>query len=299
MSIANLQTASVGAPVTERGISFFPVYLLGNQLPAIATGETAKLKISELDQASVNNLRIYNPTDTSILVTEGEHFVGGKQNRAPNVSVLISAHTTLSIPVSCLEQGRWGAQQEWGRATSFVSPRVRSKKREGVSRALRSRGSRVGNQGQVWKEVKAMARECRIFSRTGSASEVDEHILRDTGRAKSIAKICDRGVQPQQCGIVVALGSKITDLELFGAPHLLEAHYERLVRSFFSENVDSGEIPLVSDVLAKIQEVHSLDFKERPAVGLGEEWHIATGGVTGQILSLDGSIVHGAVSWRA
>ena len=34
----NLETAAIGRPITRAGISFFPVYLMDNGLPEIATG---------------------------------------------------------------------------------------------------------------------------------------------------------------------------------------------------------------------------------------------------------------------
>ena len=78
MTIANLDTAAaVGAPIARLGVSFFPVFLPGNELPAIATGEASGLLIDELDAASVQALRMANPTDKPVLVVEGEHFLGG------------------------------------------------------------------------------------------------------------------------------------------------------------------------------------------------------------------------------
>ena len=92
-------------------MSFFPVYLPANDLPAIATGDASKLVVDELDEASVQTLLVRNPGDTPVLVVEGEHFLGGKQNRAINATVLVQAQAELDIPVSCLEQGRWGRSQ--------------------------------------------------------------------------------------------------------------------------------------------------------------------------------------------
>ena len=71
------------------------MYLPANDLPAIATGEASKLVVDELDEASVQTLLVRNPGDTPVLVVEGEHFLGGKQNRAINATVLVQAQAEL------------------------------------------------------------------------------------------------------------------------------------------------------------------------------------------------------------
>ena len=95
MTIPQLDTVAIGWPITRLGVSFFPVYLPANDLPAIATGEASKLVVDELDEASVQTLLVRNPGDTPVLVVEGEHFLGGKQNRAINATVLVQAQAEL------------------------------------------------------------------------------------------------------------------------------------------------------------------------------------------------------------
>ena len=71
MTAPNLDIVALGAPITRLGVSFFPVFLPGSELPAIATGEGSGLEIKELDAASVQALRATNPTDKPVLVVEG------------------------------------------------------------------------------------------------------------------------------------------------------------------------------------------------------------------------------------
>ena len=110
-TVPTLDTLSIGWPITRLGMSFFPVYLAHNQLPAITTGEASGLEVDELDEPSVQALRVRNPGDKPVLVVEGEHFLGNKQNRSVNVTVLVPSLGDVKIPVSCLEQGRWGRPQ--------------------------------------------------------------------------------------------------------------------------------------------------------------------------------------------
>ena len=47
----------------------------------------------------MQTLRVRNPGDKPVLVVEGEHFIGGKQNRALNATVLVPAKADLEIPI--------------------------------------------------------------------------------------------------------------------------------------------------------------------------------------------------------
>ncbi len=109
ITVPKLDNAAIGLPITRLGVSFFPVYLPDNDdLPEIATGDETNCEIDELDNATVPTLAVHNRGDKHALLVEGEHFLGGKQNRMVNATVLVPAAARLDIPVSCLERGRWG-----------------------------------------------------------------------------------------------------------------------------------------------------------------------------------------------
>lgn len=118
MTVPALDTASVGAPITRLEVSFFPIYLPGNELPEIATGEGSGLVVGELDREQVNTLSAKNPTKTPILLVEGEHFLGGMQNRVVNRTVLLPPGEAREIPVTCLEARRWA----YGATGPMASP---------------------------------------------------------------------------------------------------------------------------------------------------------------------------------
>jgi hypothetical protein len=55
----------------------------------------------------VPTLRLTSAADRPVLLLDGEELIGAKQNRVLNTTVLVAAHSRLTIPVSCVEQGRW------------------------------------------------------------------------------------------------------------------------------------------------------------------------------------------------
>ncbi len=90
--------------------------------PTIVTGEESGLVVDELDEPSVQALRVRN--------------LDGRQNRALNVSVLAPALADLKIPVSCLERGRWGRYRTSRRDEAFTAASVRAAKNAGVAESM-------------------------------------------------------------------------------------------------------------------------------------------------------------------
>ena len=295
MHVPRLDTVAIGWPITRLGVSFFPVYLATNGLPAIETGEAAGLVVDELDEPSVNALRVRNPGDKPVLVVEGEHFLGGNQNRAVNVTVLVPSLRDLEIPVSCLEQGRWGRRRAARRDEAFTATRVRAAKNAGVAASMRRSGSRDGDQGAVWREVDEMLGRAAVQSPTAAAADVKRaaHQGRPS-RAATIEKLVSRGPLPGQCGIVVVHGRWVTAMDLFGAPHLLDAHWGALIRSHLLESPVATGKPSATAVLEVVRRFASAQAQETPGVGLGVEHRVANHRVSGHALTLNGAIVHAA-----
>lgn len=295
MNISNLENASVGFPVTRLGVSFFPVYLKNNELPEIATGPESGLVIEELEKASVPTLRAKNPTDKPILVVEGEHFVGGDQNRASNVSLLVGAGTELEIPVSCLERGRWGRRREYERSPSYAPRNVRARQQETVNLAFREGGSRRSDQGAVWAEVDNALHMFNVTSDTAAAADLEEIYRRDRSRFSAAEELEKMGPLPGQCGFVVTHGGWVRSVELFGSGNLLAAHWSRLVRPHLLEFPQKPSAPSADAALWAIRRFASMQSENRPGVGLGTEFRASDRTMNGQTLVFDENIVHASV----
>jgi hypothetical protein len=88
--------------------------------------EAGTLDVLEQGQGVVNELLARNRGVRPVLLLEGEAIVGAKQNRTIVASVLVGAGQTVSVPVGCVQQGRWSAS--WGAfqsAPAHVEPTLR------------------------------------------------------------------------------------------------------------------------------------------------------------------------------
>ena len=292
-AIPRLDTAAVGTPITRLGVSFFPIYLPGNELPEIVTGDEAHCEVDELDDASVPTLTVHNHGDKPALLVEGEHFLGGKQNRMVNVTVLVPAATKLEIPVSCLEQGRWGRAREVRRAETFTPARVRSLSQKHVHASMKHSGSRHGNQGAVWSGVAEVLESQAAPSATAALADADVVYQREPRRSNAVDELHRLGPLPGQCGIAVSHGRWVAAIELFGAPHLLTAHWSAILRSHLIEPAAPHRHPSASAVLSVLRRFASLRTRNADGVGLGLEHRGQDRWLTGQALTLDGVFVHG------
>ncbi len=295
----NLSTAAIGAPITRLGVSFFPVYLPGNILPEITTGIHSKLVVRELEEAQVSALLAVNPTDTPVLVVDGEHFLGGKQNRAINATALIPARSERTLPVSCLEEGRWGEVQAYQRDEVHASPRIRRMIQEGVYDSMAQEQSRSSNQANVWSEIQDELQINQAYSETGAAAENHRQIYqRDAKRAAAAKELTVLGPLPGQCGIAVSHGPWITTVELFGAPHLLVQHWGTLIRSHLLERPKHSGFPSVDKALWVIRRFATMGVQEAPGIGLGTDLRVRDKKRIGQALMHEENLVHGSFWMR-
>ena len=161
MSVA-LPEIRVGDPVRHESLSVFPLFTDARGDVDYLMSDTAlgneSLLIEEVDQAgSVPDLLVENKGDVRVLLLEGEELIGAKQNRILNTSVLIAAHSKIKIPVSCVEQGRWGYKSRYFGSSGSQSPsKLRRTLKASVSKSIKEERGHRSDQGEVWREVESL-----------------------------------------------------------------------------------------------------------------------------------------------
>jgi hypothetical protein len=180
-------TFQLGEPVKHRGIVVGPLFPRHDPVAAYLTLDEALaggLRIRETSKAgSVPELVVENPLASRVLLYDGEEIVGAKQNRILNVSVLVEAKTTLRIPVSCVEQGRWhDVSASFAAASNISHAHVRRRKAEAQAAQPLARDIA---QSEVWDEVRDRSLHCASRRRPGRARSSIAPTRTTSGRSRA------------------------------------------------------------------------------------------------------------------
>ena len=97
---------------TFQNLTVMPLVTVQDQAPDYLSLDEAlhcaAVTVTETSAAGeVPELRLANRGAYPVLLLDGEELVGAKQNRVLNLTILAPAKTTIRIPVSCVERGRW------------------------------------------------------------------------------------------------------------------------------------------------------------------------------------------------
>jgi len=199
--------------------------------------ENGSARVEEVSEGGeVPFLGIKNNGIRPILIPEGEVLVGAKQNRVVNLTVLVAAQSSFKLPVSCVEQGRWGYVSRHFESRAFAHPKLREKKIRSAQFLRAQTGVAVSDQGEVWDEVDEHLREFAAHSPTRSMTDayaVSEARMDDYRR--SIA------LPDGACGFLAARGSRIVGLDLFDVPATMAKLWSRMSDAYFIEALRDPE----------------------------------------------------------
>ncbi len=286
----------VGEPLKQGGLALYPLWSLLPQAPAYVPGPLApapEIQISELDDgAQVDTVQVANGGALPLLLVEGELLCGAQQDRTLNVSILLPAASSIDIPVSCVEAGRWGGGRTFARAGRMAAPSLRWSKTDGVNRNARERGGRQSDQGQVWESVDGYIDRFAPDAQptTSAYTEVEARLQPRSALASDLAPA------EGQTGVAVALGGRVVALDLFDRPEALGAYWESLVSSYLMESLDhadpSEEAPSAASVEQLLQDLAEIDPVAIDGVGLGEGLHFDSGEIRATGLTWEGALVH-------
>lgn len=293
-----LQAIQLGAPRTFRGMTVFP--LVGPPAPApdydtleeaIDSGAARVTEISA--GGSVPELRIENDGDRGVFLLDGEQLVGAKQNRVINLSILVPPRTTLVIPVSCVEAGRWSRRSgAFSSSRHALFARARARKAAQVSYAMAAGGRRQSDQARVWSDISEKLESLGVDSDSSAmldAYETHERPIDDYVEAFRIG--------PGQVGALFGLGGRVVGLDLFESPGTLASHLGRLLRSCALDALEldaSDDAAGVTEARAEkfLDDVASAHADVYPSVGAGQDVRLSAPGLSGGALVLGERILH-------
>lgn len=271
----------IGSPQLAGGLSLFPLFYDRPSVAYVTLLEAQKaetITVRELDAGGhVPTLVVENRGVQPVLIVDGDLLIGLKQDRVVNTTIVVPGKSTLNIPVSCVESGRWRPRTRAARLANFsISPGVRAAMRKSGIMKLRSQGTLGADQGEVWGKVGEYLSAHRVSSRTQAFLEIEQKRRPEVEEQLAQLRPADG-----QAGVVAAVGECLLSFDLFDKPQTLQTAWRGLIGSFVMEsmagNRDSDQTaspkehgaPDVEAATAWVRELASGDASVHDAVGLG------------------------------
>lgn len=280
----------MGETTTHRGITITPLFPATDPVAAytsLAEASTKGFTVTEVDDAGdVGELVATNPTDQRVLIYDGEEVEGAKQNRIVNVSVLVEAGSTLAIPVSCVEQGRWSWRSDTFQAAGRTpSPDIRRAKAQMLHLAPLERGRA---QDAVWGAVSAKEAERGFRSASSAHGDLIEH---QRPQIEDMARHFP--LQPGQCGMLLGADGRMVCMDAVSRPDVFAQLHPALLTGYMLDGAHLAGRPAPPDGAAAefLAAVAGAERTTGPAAGLGEDIRLQGERVVGSGLVLDGEVI--------
>ena len=169
---------TIGPPRVFDRLTLYPLFhsqsaqLLYCTLDEAVNG--GSLRISELSlEGQVPTILLRNFADEPVLILDGEELIGAKQNRVLNLTVLVPGKAELTVPVSCVEQGRWAYNTpEFRSSKRALYADLRARKVAQVSESLASSGSRSAHQTEIWQDIAEKCQRMGAIAPTGAMADL-------------------------------------------------------------------------------------------------------------------------------
>jgi len=289
-----------GAPGTAGALTLVPLfgaaqgpdYLLAGE--AIAEGH---LKIEEMNGGEVPQLVANNRSDRPVLVIDGEHLEGAKQNRILNVSVLLAAGRQTVLPVSCVEQGRW----QYNDRPDFVSSddhsysRIRRLQAEAALQTVGGRKARP-SQGAVWQEVRSKSQEMAVMSSpTGAMRDAYEHRRGEVEAIRGAFAAPDA----EQTGVIAFVSGRPVAMDLFDRPEILAKMWSRLVSGYSLDAIGMPANGGWEKGATFMRLAVEAEMTMHEGLGLGMDVTLQSDRIVGNALTHEGGVVHMALFPRS
>ncbi|HEX6540210.1 MAG TPA: DUF6569 family protein [Ktedonobacterales bacterium] len=275
-----------GEPLRAGGLTLIPLLPTSEQvkrrtgyLPLEEALRRGLVTVTEQAQATVPELIATSTAETPVVLVGGEQVIGGLQNRVLNTTILVAAHVTQTIPVTCVEAGRWHATRaDFTSFDAFDAPvamdgadgiaeniaqgpgsptprrarsaraftsdeaayaKLRRMHAKSVTASLSSGGGYRSDQSAVWNEVAERMATTGSFS----ASSAMDTLYKTPERASRLKEAMEALKRPEGAlGFLALVGKDVLGAEVFADETLADAYWEKLARSYAVEAMDMSDM---------------------------------------------------------
>lgn len=277
----------------RRALRVFPIVGPSHQTPTYRLLEKEELEhvqISEIDEAGdVPTLKVTNPLDERIYLMQGQHLIGARQNRMLNSDVLVPARTTITIPVSCVEMGRWGYTTQHFTPDRSASSNIRRRAAMRTTDALREQRGHDADQDCVWDDVADMLAESDAESPTSAMGAAYEKRAANLDAFRAQFTLPDDAV-----GLAVFYRDTLLGLDLFDRHATLEHYWQMLLDSYAidwsvadASDDDPATSPDAAAVKTILEQAAAAEWDRFDSPGEGADYRLSDSGLCGSSLIWD------------
>ncbi len=288
-----LDSIKIGPSQVFQDVEVFPLFGNRNESSSLLELDEALAKglveVTEVsDGGSVPQLNVINSSPRDVIIYDGQQLIGAKQNRTVNITVVVPAHSTLPIPVSCVEQQRWHyTSPSFASSDRFAYHSLRRSTHSEVTHSKQTLGTSDANQHRVWQDISHKAARMDVFSNTGAMEDIYESQAPNLEALSKAFKI-----EEKQIGYMAFIKGGFAGCDLFGSTEVCRGKMEKLLRGYYLDSVDKEVVFDKVEIDEILREVRAAEHREFETVGKGRERRFDAPHVQGSWKEVDGSIPH-------
>ena len=247
------------------------------------------VEIKELEHSTVNTVSCKNDSVTPLILIDGDEITGAMQNRIINDTLLIPAKSTINIPVSCTEHGRWHTRGEGAESRTF-KPSLYSANHSTRSRKSRASYEERDYQGEVWDSISEFESRSNFKSMTSALNDSYENL-----KDKQNDYLSKFHIEDGQNGVIFIVNGEVKGLELFYNHSIYKEYHEKLCRSYIIEAiVEKKSVDNIDrlELMKVLENISQSEFKSKKSIGLGDNLKFSNDFGSGSGLVWEDELIH-------
>jgi hypothetical protein len=261
-------TLDFGTPIHIEGLTITPISSapieaaesdLSHLLDIHTAFEKGLVSIKEIGESgSVQEVIVFNNADRPLILLEGQGLEGAKQNRVLQKTVIIPANRSLTVPVNCVERGRWNYNSDEFKPAKFsAGPSVKMRK----ASAMKEGSYNV--QSEVWAGVSEMSERYECHSVTEDMVDV---LSQASTKERYDHLEAERIIEGFSAYGYKVTGGQFEFIELFGCKSWAKEGLKRsLIEWIMDARYHDTTKPLTLSILDS-------DWVNRSSIGLETHW---------------------------
>jgi len=230
-----------------------------------------------------------------VFIMDGDILLGAKQNRVVNTSILLTPKSKTTIPVSCIESGRWRNVSPFFSPSYFAAPMsLRSSKSRQVSDNLYRRRGHTSDQGMIWNMVSELHETHKTSSPTESLSDLfDSRESEFTSFVEGFTASADANA------LAIFEGHELLSLDIFNRREVYAEYFGKILRgaavdlySAKREGAAPGEAEAFYKAAENLDTLEALPRDTHAGVSMGTEHRFSDDARVGFSLYCEEHLIH-------